>query len=82
MRLRELFNITEERKPTAVVELEKDLKDPLSYKAIGDMMKTIARDNRITPHKLHVEFCKHHDDLTPDDWVHGKKSLKSGKNNK
>ena len=55
-------------KPKAVSQLEKDLKSPMSYKAIGDMMKTIARDNKITPHELHVLFVDQHGD-TPDDWI-------------
>jgi ABC-type proline/glycine betaine transport system substrate-binding protein len=65
MKLYELF---EKKKPKSVSDLEKDLKNPYSYTAIGDMMKTIARNHNITPKKLHDQFVDEHGDI-PDDWI-------------
>ena len=65
MKLIELF----EKKTKAVSQLEKNLEDPLGYNAIDNMMKSIANKNKITPHELHNEFKKVHNNQTPDDWI-------------
>jgi hypothetical protein len=52
----------------AVTDLEKDLKNPLSYNAIDHMMKTISKKYGITTKELHNRFVKKHGKI-PDNWI-------------
>lgn len=52
----------------AVVDLEKDLKDPRSHAAIDHMMQTIAREHGITGRRLHDLFVAKHGSV-PDEWT-------------
>ena len=53
---------------SAVKDLEKDLKSPLSYDAIDHMMTTIAKKHNITPKELHDQFVEKHGEI-PDQWA-------------
>ena len=64
-------------KESAVVDLEKDLKNPTSYDAIDHMMKSISKKHNISPKDLHDKFVKKHGKL-PDDWI--KENFADGKN--
>ena len=53
---------------SAVSDLMKDLRDPLSYDAIDHLMTAIAKKHNITEHDLHILFVKHVG-TTPDVWI-------------
>lgn len=64
MRASEFANLTE----GAVEDLEADLDDPKSYRAIDHMMQTIAREHGITGKQLHDAFVAKHG-VIPDKWT-------------
>jgi hypothetical protein len=62
----------------AAGDLATDLKNPHSYNAIDNMMKTIARKSNITPKELHDQFVKKYN-MTPDEWIKNENGLSEGR---